>query len=95
MGDREATGDALGVGKNEKAMKTLRKQKDWGPPDQVIVFSENAQKVNEKFKHQTRLLLVTNLAVFNVRAPPPPPPAPATPQPTARVLLHRRLQANR
>lgn len=66
VGDREATGDALGVGKNEKAMKTLRKQKDWGPPDQVIVFSENAQKVNEKFKHQTRLLLVTNLAVFNV-----------------------------
>jgi serine/threonine protein kinase len=60
----ERTFDHLSLGGNEKVQKILVQH---GSPGETVVFSDFVVKINRKGKEQTRVLLITNQALYNLK----------------------------
>eukprot|EP01084_Bolivina_argentea_P242600 406929_1 len=57
--------DLLNLNKSDKVRKILQKHTDGILFDEVILYSNNVQKINRKSKLQQRILVITDKAIYN------------------------------
>jgi hypothetical protein len=65
-GEREAAGGDQELLQNPKLKEKLQKEKEYKAGQENIMFVDTCEKVNDKIKHQERVLVVTTEAVYNV-----------------------------
>ena len=65
-GERPADGGDQELMNNAKLKANLQKYKEYKAGQENIMFVDTCQKVNDKIKHQDRVLVVTTQAVYNV-----------------------------
>lgn len=62
----DANYDRLALANNKEVLKLLQKEGNNTPNPEVVRFSEIVVKINRREKEQTRVLIITNKAIYNV-----------------------------
>ena len=65
-GEREPEGGDQELLRALKLKRNLEKFKGYKPGQENVMFVDTCEKVNDKIKHQTRVVVVTTEAIYNV-----------------------------
>ena len=65
-GEREPEGGDQELLRDLKLKRNLEKFKGYKPGQENVMFVDTCEKVNDKIKHQTRVVVVTTEAIYNV-----------------------------